>query len=91
MNPTLNRRRLLAAALGASALASWSTLSLAGLAAPPGGARFVFVILRGGLDGLAAAPAVGDPDFVAVRGPLAQFASPALAPDSTFALHPAPA
>lgn len=89
MTRTLDRRRLLAAALGASALASWSTLSLAGLAATPGGARFVFVILRGGLDGLAAAPAVGDPEFAAARGPLALFASPALTLDSTFALHPA--
>ena len=89
MNPTLDRRRWLASALGAGALASWSTLSLAGLAAPPGGQRFVFVILRGGLDGLSAAPAVGDPEFAAARGPLAQFASPALGLDSTFALHPA--
>ena len=89
MTAHLNRRRLLSAALGASALAPWSTLSLAALTSPPGGQRFVFVILRGGLDGLSAVPAVGDPDFAAARGPLAQFASPALGLDATFALHPA--
>jgi uncharacterized protein (DUF1501 family) len=89
MSTHLDRRRLLSAALGAGALAPWSSLSLAALAAPPGGQRFVFVILRGGLDGLSAVPAVGDPDFAAARGPLAQFASPALGLDATFALHPA--
>ena len=64
-------------------------LSLAALAASPGGQRFVFVILRDGLDGLSAVPAIRDPDFAAARGPLAQFANPALGLDATFALHPA--
>ena len=81
------RRRRLLGALGAGTLAPWATLSLAA-AGSPTTSRFVFVILRGGLDGLACVPAVGDPDFAPARGPLAQFASAPLALDSTFALHP---
>ena len=81
------RRRMLAAALGAGALSPWSTLSFAGAAGSD--RRFVFVILRGGLDGLSAVPAIGDPEFAPARGALAQFgAAPPLALDSTFALHP---
>lgn len=87
MSHSLQRRRLLALAAAGGALGAWSTLALAG-AAGPGANRFVLVILRGGMDGLGAAPAIGDPDFAAARGPLAQFASPALAIDSTIALHP---
>ena len=88
MNASFNstRRRMLAGALGAAALTPLSTLSFAGGA---GGNRFVFVILRGGLDGLSAVPAIGDPDFAAARGQLAQFGGAApLALDNTFALHP---
>ena len=81
------RRRRLLGALGAGTLAPWATLSFAG-AASPSANRFVFVILRGGLDGLACAPAVGDPEFAPARGPLAQFAGAPLPLDSTFALHP---
>jgi uncharacterized protein (DUF1501 family) len=55
----------------------------------PNSNRLVVVILRGGMDGLFAAPAPGDPEFAAARRPLAQFATPALALDATFALHPA--
>ena len=84
-NPT--RRRLLRAALSTSALSPLASLSFAA-GAQPGDARFVFVILRGGLDGLSAVPAIGDPDFAAARGPLAQFEQPPLALDKTFALHP---
>ncbi len=79
-------RRHLLGALSAGALAPWATLSLA--TGAPGANRFVFVILRGGLDGLACVPAVGDPEFTPARGPLAQFASAPLPLDSTFALHP---
>ena len=87
MNP-IQRRQLL---LGVAALAS--PVSLAWATAPPNAnpddARFVFVLLRGGLDGLGAVPAVGDPDYAAARGPLATFATPALALEGTpFALHP---
>ncbi len=83
------RRRLLAAALGTAATAPIATLALGGAAAGAAAdRRFVFVILRGGLDGLTAVPAIGDPSFAAARGPLARFASAPLALDSTFALHP---
>ena len=88
MNASLNstRRRMLAGALGAAALSPLSTLSFAGGAG--GDRRFVFVILRGGLDGLSAVPAISDPDFAAARGQLAQFGAAPLALDNTFALHP---
>ncbi len=86
---TLTRRHWL---LGAAALASPLSLALAATAtdAGPDDARFVFVLLRGGLDGLSAVPAIADPDFADTRGPLAQFATPPLSLDGTpFALHPA--
>jgi uncharacterized protein (DUF1501 family) len=88
-SPTLldPRRRHLLGALGAGTLAPWATLSLAAAGTPTTN-RFVFVILRGGLDGLACVPAVGDPEFAPARGPLAQFASAPLPLDATFALHP---
>ena len=80
------RRQMMGAALGAGALGAVSTLSFA--AGSNGSAkRFVFVVLRGGLDGLSAVPAIGDPEFAAARGPLAQFGSAPLALDATFALH----
>lgn len=90
MNPLFNstRRRMLAATLGAGALSPLSALSFAGSGGQAGDRRFVFVILRGGLDGLSAVPTVGDPEFGAARGALAQFAAPPLALDGTFALHP---
>ncbi len=79
---SLRRRHLLAAAA-----ATWPTLSLAGLPAA-GERRFVFVILRGGMDGLSAVPAVGDPGFAEARGPLAHPGAPALPLAGPFALHP---
>jgi uncharacterized protein (DUF1501 family) len=81
------RRQLLAGALCAGATSVWSSLSFAGNAAPDAN-RFALIILRGGMDGLSAVPAVGDPDFASARGALAQFASPTLPLDNTFALHP---
>ena len=97
------RRHLLRAALASvsgAALAPWATLSVA--AAPanpnanpnvnpnanPSANRFVFVILRGGLDGLTAAPAVGDPAFTEARATLGVFAAEPLRLDGTFALNP---
>ncbi|HEX6706636.1 MAG TPA: DUF1501 domain-containing protein [Albitalea sp.] len=83
----VDRRRLLAAAMGAVALTPWSSLSLAGQAGAEG-ARFALVILRGGLDGLSAVPAVGDADFAPARAVLGQFAAPVLSLPGGFALHP---
>ncbi len=77
----LTRRHLLAAAAAAP------TLSLAALPGA-GDRRFVFVVLRGGLDGLTAVPAVGDPAFAEARGPLAQFGAAPLPLSGPFALHP---
>jgi len=56
-------------------------------------ARFVLVILRGGLDGLAAVPAYGESRYQSLRGQLA-LAAPgedggALKLDGLFGLHPA--
>ena len=86
-DPDPRRRSVLAALLAAGTLPPWSALSLAASGNTTGN-RLVLVILRGGMDGLFVAPAVGDPDFAAARGPLGQFATPALALDASFALHP---
>jgi uncharacterized protein (DUF1501 family) len=54
--------------------------------------RFVFVLLRGGLDGLSLAPAYGDPSFEPARAGIALLPpgepGGALRLDDTFALHP---
>lgn len=80
------RRQLLRSVLMGAALAPWVRLCVAapGADAP----RFVFVILRGGLDGLTAVPAPGDPAFAEARGALAAFASEPLPLDGGFALNP---
>jgi uncharacterized protein (DUF1501 family) len=71
-------------------------------AAAPGtddDARFVFIVLRGGMDGVAVVPPIGDPEHARVRAALlrpqaapAGDATPAdgdlLPLDGTFALHP---
>lgn len=60
------------------------------LAAPATGeARFVLVILRGGMDGLGAVPAIGDPAYAAARGELAIDPAAALRLTGDFALSPA--
>jgi uncharacterized protein (DUF1501 family) len=85
-----SRRHLLKAAFAAGLLPG-ASLAVAQAAAPASGNRFVFVILRGGMDGLSAVPALGDPAFAEARGALGRFdafnAEP-LKLDSTFALHP---
>ncbi|MEO6410516.1 MAG: DUF1501 domain-containing protein [Burkholderiaceae bacterium] len=87
--PNPARRRLLRSALGVAALAPLATLSLsASLNAGAIERRFVFVILRGGLDALSAVPAIGDPAFAAARGSLAPAPGSALPLDGLFALHP---
>lgn len=88
---TTTRRHLLQSALAttlAAPLGPWATLSVAATAGAPDANRFVFFILRGGMDGLTAVPAVGDPAFAGARGVLGQFADGALALDGTFALNP---
>lgn len=79
---TIHRRQLLRAA----ALFPFARLAVAAPSAAS--RRFVFVILRGGLDGQTAAPAIGDPAFAEARGPLGQFAGDPLKLDGTFALNP---
>ena len=84
------RRHLLRAALASAtgaALAPWATLSVAADSNPSAN-RFVFIILRGGMDGLSAVPAIGDPAFAEARGTLGVFASEPLRLDGTFALNP---
>lgn len=87
----MNTRRMLLQAALAAPLLPMARLAVAQGTAPAGGNRFVFVILRGGMDGLTAVPAIGDPAFAEARGALGRFdafnAEP-LALDGTFALHP---
>jgi uncharacterized protein (DUF1501 family) len=86
-----SRRHLLRAALAATSAtvaAPWAALSLAAAPATAASSRFVFVILRGGMDGLHVVPAVGDPAWIEARGALAQAAGAPLALDGLFALHP---
>ena len=56
-------------------------------------ARFVFILLRGGMDGLAAVPAYGDANYAKLRGGLSIAAAGktdgALELDGFFGLHPA--
>lgn len=85
----LTRRRLLAnAVVGGTALLVWPKLTFAATGADT---RFVFVLLRGGLDGLESVPPYGDPGYAAIRGALAlspSAAKPAHKLDNVFALHP---
>lgn len=84
---TMNTRRSLLAGLALSPFAGLS-LAAAPAAAQPDARRFVFLILRGGMDGLIAVPPLGDPSFADARGPLAVFNGTPLKLDSTFALNP---
>ncbi|HSG90888.1 MAG TPA: DUF1501 domain-containing protein [Pseudomonadales bacterium] len=64
----------------------------ASAASPRRDARFVLVLLRGGMDGLMALPAWGDPHHAGLRGDLGPQApgqaGGALDLDGTFGLHP---
>ena len=85
----LSRRRLLK---GAGALFAWAHAPAFAHAAGARDARFVTIILRGGMDALSAVAPVGDPAYAGLRGPLAmQTAGPGagLALDGFFALNPA--
>jgi uncharacterized protein (DUF1501 family) len=86
----MNHRRRLLQAAAAAPLLPWARLAVAQGAAAAGN-RFVFVILRGGMDGLTAVPALGDPAFADARGALGRyeaFNAEPLRLDATFALHP---
>jgi uncharacterized protein (DUF1501 family) len=76
-----------------AALTLLGPLANRGFAAATDDARFVLVILRGGLDGLAAVPAYGEGRYRRLRGELA-LAAPGseggvLRLDGLFGLHPA--
>jgi uncharacterized protein (DUF1501 family) len=85
----LTRRQFLAGtAVGAATLLIWPKLTFA---ATGSDTRFLFVLLRGGLDGLESVPPYGDPGYAAIRGALAlspSAAKPAHKLDNVFALHP---
>ena len=86
MTTLLTRRSLLASGAAALAMGQSSVAFARGV----GEKRFVFIMLRGGMDGLAAVPPVGDPDFSTQRGPMAISRALGARPLSGgFALHPA--
>lgn len=82
----LPRRRLLQ--LGAVTAFS-AFLPRAAVAAGGRDARFITVVLHGGMDGLDAVPAIGDPDYMRLRGPLVEKTGEPIPLDGFFALHPA--
>jgi uncharacterized protein (DUF1501 family) len=87
--PLIDRRLLLAGALGCSAAASPLVTPVL-WAAGPGETRFVVIVLRGAMDGLDAVRPVGDPGFAALRPRLLRDeAAPAADLDGFFALHAA--
>jgi uncharacterized protein (DUF1501 family) len=84
-----NRRHFLSASAALAALPAHLAFAQAPRTSAPDDPRFVFVLLRGGMDGLAAVPAPGDADFASARGALADFgAAPLTLTDTPFALHP---
>lgn len=85
---TTRRQFLAGTAIGAATLLVWPNLTFA---AAGSDTRFLFVLLRGGLDGLESVPPYGDPGYAAIRGALAlspSAAKPAHKLDNVFALHP---
>ncbi|HVK31326.1 MAG TPA: DUF1501 domain-containing protein [Burkholderiaceae bacterium] len=85
----MTSRRLFLSAAALSAMPAQLVFAQASRASAPDDPRFVFVLLRGGMDGLGAVPAVGDAEFAAARGALADFgAAPLALPGTPFALHP---
>ena len=82
------RQFLVGTAVGTATLLVWPKLTFA---ATGSDTRFLFVLLRGGLDGLESVPPYGDPGYQAIRGALAlspSAAKPAHKLDNVFALHP---
>src|SRR5262245_56065375 len=88
-NLTPTRRAVLGSA---GALFAWAFMPKFAIAAEQGrDARFVCIVLRGGLDGRNAGPPPGDPDYARLHGDLSLSMtgpSPALPLDGFFALHP---
>jgi uncharacterized protein (DUF1501 family) len=86
MKMSIDRRQFML-----SLVASGAVLSLPGLslAAAPTERRFVFVMLRGGMDGLAAIPPYADPAYAAARGALALPASAYIDLNGFFGLNAA--
>ena len=84
-----DRRMLLATSARLALLAPFARIARA---LPNPDARFVLVILRGGLDGLAAVPPYGEPRYRSLRGAIALDApgtdGGALELDGLFGLHP---
>lgn len=80
----INRRRLLAASLGAGAA---SLLPKMVWAAADTDRRFIFILQRGAADGLGILAPTGDPAYAGVRGELASTEGTKLS--SLFTLHPA--
>ncbi|MEN0067321.1 MAG: DUF1501 domain-containing protein [Myxococcota bacterium] len=89
----MQRRQFLAGmgAVGASGLLAPAWAGPGSTSAP--NARFVVLMLRGGLDGLGVVPAYGDPKYRSARGDLAlpapRQSGGVLDLDGTFGLHPA--
>jgi uncharacterized protein (DUF1501 family) len=85
----MSRRSFLGTVLaGTATLMIWPKLTFA---ATGSDTRFLFVLLRGGLDGLESVPPYGDPGYQAIRGALSlspSAAKPAHKLDNVFALHP---
>ena len=79
-----NRRQLL---LGAASIGLLPKLSFASVPTP-NNAKFVLVLLRGGLDGLAAVPPHDDPDYERSRKGLSISRSELIDLDGFFGLHP---
>jgi uncharacterized protein (DUF1501 family) len=84
-----SRRDILRTLLAGATAASTGPFTRLSVAAPQSQSanRFVFIILRGGMDGLNAVPAIGDPAFADARGPLAKFTAAPLALNGTLALN----
>lgn len=87
--PSLSRRAMLGTA---GALFAWAYMPKISFAAGNRDARFICIVLRGGMDGLGVVAPVGDPDYVRLHGDLAlrlDAPEPALPLDGFFALNPA--
>jgi uncharacterized protein (DUF1501 family) len=89
----VDRRTVLRLGAQLTLLAPFASFAPRGHAAATTDARFVLVILRGGLDGLAAVPPYAEPRYRSLRGNLAldapgSGADAALGLDGLFGLHP---